>query len=242
MTFVKRVKKAVILAAGRGTRMAALTAETPKPLLEVAGKALIEHVLDRLKVAGLSEFLIVVGYLGERIRERLEEYPARTVFAEQVEINGTGRAALLAEAFADGEPFLLTFGDILAQAADYVTMIDLMEAGTSAVIAAKDCDDPYRGAAIYERRGEVERIVEKPPKGTSSTRWNSAGIYVFGPEVFEQLRVVPLSPRGEYEITSAVQQLVDARRRVRLYGVLDNWMDVGRPEDLAAAAASIDRA
>lgn len=216
--------------------MGGLTAEIPKPLLEAGGKALLVHVLDRLREAGLSEFLIVVGYLGERIRERLEGYGARIEFREQVEINGTGRAALLAEDFAGGEPFLLTFGDILAAPEDYAGMIAMMEDGTAAVIAAKDCDDPYRGAAIYERGRIVERIVEKPPKGTSTTRWNSAGIYVFAPEVFAELRKVPLSPRGEYEITSAVEQLVESGRTVRLWAVRDNWMDVGRPEDLESAA------
>lgn len=215
--------------------MAGLTAATPKPMLPVDGKPMIEHVLDRLGEAGLREFLIVTGYLGEQIREHLSGYGAPVEFREQVEVNGTGRATLLARDFTGADPFLLTFGDILAQAADYRDLIAQLTPETAAVLGVKHCDDPYRGAAVYEKDGVVERIVEKPPCGTSSTPWNSAGLYVFRPVVFEELERVPLSPRGEYEITSAVEQLLAARRTVRMSAVGQQWMDVGLPEDLRRA-------
>src|SRR4029078_13218815 len=116
-------------------------------------------------------------------------------------INGTGCAALLAGEFAAGDRFLLTFGDIICESDDYrgISALDAV-----AVLGVKHVDDPYQGAAVYEHNGVVNRIVEKPPKGTSSTHWNSAGLYTFGPLIFEHLAKLEPSPRGEYELTAAI--------------------------------------
>jgi dTDP-glucose pyrophosphorylase len=87
----------------------------------------------------------------------------------------------------------------------------------------------------------VSLIVEKPPRGTSSTRWNSAGLYAFDPVVFQEAENVPPSPRGEYEITSAIEQLLEHGRAVRMFEITGAWRDVGRPEDLASAADILTR-
>lgn len=235
---MEHVRKAVILAAGKGTRMAGLTAETPKPMLPVAGRPMLEHVIERLRSAGIREFLIVVGYLGERIREHFAQ-DASVQFREQVEVNGTGRAALLGREFVAGEPFLLTFGDILAEPEDYTRLLEKLAPDTVAVLGVKYTKDPYRGAAVYERQGKVERIVEKPPIGSSTTPWNSAGFYAFRPEVFLDLERIPKSPRGEYEITTAIEQLIAAGKVVRMSAAGEGWMDVGLPEDLPAASKMV---
>ncbi|MDX1981896.1 MAG: sugar phosphate nucleotidyltransferase [Bryobacteraceae bacterium] len=229
-----KIHKAVILAAGKGTRMAELTAQAPKPMLVVRGKPILEHVADRLEAAGAARLLVVVGYYGDQIRAFFAGRKSME-FREQQEVNGTATAALLGREFAGPDPFLLTFGDILAAPGDYLRMMALLEDGVAGVLAVKHTEDPYRGAAVYERDGVVRRIVEKPPRGSSTTPWNSAGIYVFRPEVFEELARVPVSPRGEYELTSAVSQMVEAGREVRMCAVSGDWLDVGRPEDLAAA-------
>jgi dTDP-glucose pyrophosphorylase len=100
-------------------------------------------------------------------------------------------------------------------------------------LAVKEVEDPYRGAAVYadaERR--VSRIVEKPPRGESTTHWNSAGIYAFRPSIFEELRQAPKSPRGEYELTSAVAQFIEKGKLLRILPIEGDWRDIGRPEDL----------
>ena len=103
------------------------------------------------------------------------------------------------------------------------------------MFAVKDVDDPYQGAAVYANEGgRITRIVEKPPKGESTTSWNSAGIYAFRPSIFDELQQVPLSPQGEYELTSAVCQLLEKGRNVRLFAIEGAWRDIGRPEDVAA--------
>ncbi|MBI4905052.1 MAG: NTP transferase domain-containing protein [Acidobacteria bacterium] len=229
------IRKAVILAAGKGTRMGDLTRDIPKPMLPVGGKPILEHVLDRLRAAGVGEILLVVGYYGDEIRRHFADYPLPIVFKEQKVVNGTGAAAGLARDFAGRDPFLLTFGDILCSVADYHGLFAALDEAADGVLGAKYVDDPWQGAAIYVEDERVVRVIEKPPRGTSLTHWNSAGLYVFRSVLFDELRTVPLSVRGEYELTSAVEQLIAHGRTLRLYGVQEGWLDVGRPEDLQKA-------
>ena len=233
------MKKAVILAAGRGTRMGELTREIPKPLIPLNGRPMLLHILDRIAAAGVEEVLLVTGYLAEQIEEVASGHGLRVSFRRQETVNGTAKAALLARQWVGEYPFLLTFGDILAEPEHYVGMRESFT-GFDGVLAARYVEDPYQGAAIYvdeERR--VQRIIEKPERGTSTTHWNSAGIYVFSPLVFDELERVPLSARGEYEATSAITQMLDAGRTLKMFALEGTWMDVGRPEDLAAAAEAV---
>lgn len=217
--------------------MGTLTEDLPKPMLPVAGKPMLEHVLDAVRAAGVSEALVVTGYRAEVIEEHFHEYAIPVQFVRQTVVNGTGAAALLAREFVGDGDFLFTFGDVMAAAGDYRGILKRLAEDPEAVAAAgvKRVEDPWQGAAVYERGGLVERIVEKPPRGTSSTHWNSAGLYAFRPAVFDELARIPVSPRGEYELTSAVEQFLAAGRRVVLYALEGEWKDVGRPEDLAAA-------
>ena len=103
-----------------------------------------------------------------------------------------------------------------------------------AVLGVRDVDDPWQGAAVYEAGGTVTRVVEKPPRGTSTTRWNSAGLYAMRPAVFPYLdRLVP-SPRHEYELTSIFEMMLQERVELRISAIEGRWRDVGRPEDLEA--------
>ncbi len=134
---------------------------------------------------------------------------------------------------AGGDAFVLTFGDILCSTEDYRGLMAKLDVAAAGVLGVKYVDDPAPGAAVYEENNRVVRIVEKPPVGTSTTHWNSAGLYAFRPAVFEELAQLPLSPRGEYELTTAVEQLIERDAVVRMYPIEQEWMDVGRPEDLA---------
>ena len=166
--------KAIILAAGRGTRMGSLTADIPKPMLEAAGKPLLEHILDRTRDAGITRVLLVVGYKREVIQEHFAGYDLDIEYVVQEKLEGTGRAVALGRQFAGPDCCLVTFGDIVCEPADYQGIIARHENG-SGVLGAKWVEDPYQGAAIYEENGVVREIIEKPPKGTSTTHWNSAG-------------------------------------------------------------------
>ena len=226
-----------MLAAGRGTRMKHLTEDRPKPMLAVGGKPILEHVLGRLRQAGFAETLIVTGYRGRMIEEHFRGYPMRIVYRVQETLDGTGSAARLAHEFVGSDNFLLTFGDILVSAADYAGVAASLELdpSTEAVLGVKWVDDPWQGAAVYEQGGMVCRIVEKPARGTSATHWNSAGLYAFRPSIFDELETIPKSPRGEYELPTAIEQMLARGARVRIYAIQGAWRDVGRPEDLPAA-------
>jgi NDP-sugar pyrophosphorylase family protein len=231
------VWKAVVLAAGRGTRMKQLTDDRPKPMLPIGGKPILEHMLDRLRAAGFTETLIVTGYRGEMIEEHFRHYPMQLVYRVQETLDGTGGAARLACDFVGGDNFLLTFGDILVNAEDYAGIAARLEsdAQTEAVAGVKWVDDPWQGAAVYEQDGMVSRMVEKPPQGTSTTHWNSAGLYAFRASIFDELASTPKSPRGEYELPTAVEQLLARGARVRVCPIEGAWRDVGRPEDIPEA-------
>jgi len=229
--------KAVILAAGRGTRMGALTEEMPKPMLPVAGKPILEHIMDRLREAGFRRVLVVTGYREELIRDHFRGYRLEIEYRRQEQVNGTATAALLGRDFAGSDGFLLTHGDILAEAADYECLGALLERGEGfdGGLGVIRVDDPWRGAAVYVKDGYISRIVEKPPRGASTTNWNSAGLYCFRPVVFDFLEAVRPSPRGEYELTTAIEQMIAAEHRLGIHVLSGIWRDVGRPEDIAAA-------
>jgi dTDP-glucose pyrophosphorylase len=230
------VERAVLLAAGRGTRMGSITQEIPKPLLPVRGKPLIELITDRLAEAGIRRFLIVIGFQGDLIERHFSKWHLPVEFRVQNPVDGTGSAAALAREFVGNEPFLLSFGDCLCEAAEYVRIRSILSEHptTAAVLAAKDIEDPWQGAAIYEEAGRITRIIEKPPKGTSRTRWGSAGFYGFRPVIFEYLAKLMPSVRNEYEITSAFEMMLADGLELRISPVEGAWRDVGRPEDLAA--------
>ena len=217
--------------------MGSLTDELPKPMLPLAGKPMIEHILDRLREAGITDAFIVTGYRAETIEQHLRDYPMDLRFTRQQTINGTGTAALLAREFVGADPFLLTFGDIICEPDDYRGIVAMDAVG---VLGVKHVDDPYQGAAVYEQGGVVTRIVEKPPKGTSTTHWNSAGLYTFRPVIFEHLAKLEPSPRGEYELTTAIANLIASGESVMMYPIKGGWRDVGRPEDLTAAEQLVD--
>ncbi|MDE0124185.1 MAG: sugar phosphate nucleotidyltransferase [Bryobacterales bacterium] len=230
-------RKAVVLAAGRGTRMKSLTDDCPKPMLPLAGRPMLAHQMDRFASAGIERVCIVVGYRAEMIRQYFREHPPAGVeidYALQPVPNGTGSAALLTREFVSESPFLLTFGDILVDPQAYEKLYELSP-GSEIVLALATIDDPYRGGAVYVEGERVVRIVEKPPKGTSTTNFVSAGIYLFRPEIFNRLSELTPSVRGEYDLTDAIHATVRAGKIVRYFEVPGFWRDIGRPEDLGPA-------
>jgi dTDP-glucose pyrophosphorylase len=230
------IRQAVILAAGRGTRMGNMTDEIPKPMLPVRGRPILEYIVERLAAAGVKRFLIVVGYRHEVIENHFAKWPLAIEFCLQQPVNGTGSAVRLAHTFAANEPFLLTWGDILCDTTEYTRCFEIFaeNPAAAAIVAVKAVDDPWQGAAVYEDHGRIQRIIEKPPKGTSTTHWNSAGFYVFRPIIFDYLARLKPSPRNEYELTSAVEAMLEDGLDLRISPVQGDWRDVGRPEDLAA--------
>jgi NDP-sugar pyrophosphorylase family protein len=213
-----------------------MTARMPKAMLPVRGRPMLEHVLEGLAAAGIVEVFLVVGYRREMVEAHFRDWRLPIEFHVQQVLNGTGGAARLARGFAGCEPFLLTFGDILCEPPAYIRCMQVLQEHprTAAVLGVRDVDDPWQGAAVYEHNGRVTRVIEKPARGTSTTRWNSAGLYAMRPVVFPYLERLAPSPRNEYELTSIFEMMLQEGVEVRISPIEGRWRDVGRPEDLEA--------
>jgi NDP-sugar pyrophosphorylase family protein len=243
------IRHAVVLAAGKGSRMGSITDEIPKPMLLVKGKPMLEHILERLAAAGVENFFVVVGYRHEVIEQYFRAWQSRQApvhgelkiaFRVQDPVDGTGSATRLAKEFAGNDSFLLTYADILVDPPEYLRCGTILQQhpATAAVLAVKAVDDPWQGAAVYEEQGRIKNIIEKPPKGTSTTHWSSAGFYAFRPILFHYLERLQPSPRNEYELTSALDMVLEDSLELRISPIEGSWRDVGRPEDLLAVNAA----
>ncbi|MFW6318021.1 MAG: bifunctional sugar-1-phosphate nucleotidylyltransferase/acetyltransferase [Halorubrum sp.] len=220
----------VVLAAGRGTRMRPLTDRRPKPLLPVGDRSLLERVFDAARDA-VDEFVVVTGYRGEAIREAIgESYRERPVhYVEQAEALGTAHAVAQAEPVVDDD-FLVLNGDVVVDASLPRALAD---AGAPA-IAATEVDDPRAyGVLSTAADGSLADIVEKPDD--PPTNLANVGCYAFEPEVFEYIDRTPESERGEYEITTTIDLMLDADGRIDVAQYDGTWLDVGRPWELLAA-------
>ncbi len=234
------IRTAVLLAAGRGTRMGDLTAATPKPLLPLQGMPILEHILRSMRDAGIERFVVVTGYLADRIEEYFGNgagLDVRIDYRRQRDPSGTAAALRLTRDIVESEPFALSWGDILVEPETYARLTaTYRERPVAGLVAVNDVDDPWRGAAVYfdaDRR--IREIVEKPPRGTSNTRWNNAGIFALDPIVFAYIERLPRSERGEFELPQAFATMIAEGHDLRALPVRGYWSDLGTPEDLYAA-------
>src|SRR5712692_3380741 len=123
-----KIDKAVLLAAGRGTRMRELTTYLPKPLIEVRGKPVLQHIVEGLRDAGVRQFLIIVGYRADAVQNFFGDgsrYKIDIQYATQAVQDGTGRIVNFAQNFAGSLPFVLSYGDIFVDPANYRRIVDL---------------------------------------------------------------------------------------------------------------------
>lgn len=232
------VTKAVLLAAGRGTRMRELTNEVPKPMLPVHGRPILAHIVEGLRAAGVAEVLIVVGWRAEVVRGYFGAGANAGVAVHYVTQNtqdGTGRVVELARDFVGADGFVLSYGDILIEPANY-RVLATPAAGDEAIVSVKRNEDVSKGGAVFvNERMELTDLREKPGPGEPTSPWYNAGVYFFRPSIFEWTARLQKSPRGEYELTDAIRDLARSGRGVvRAYELAGAWADVRDPEVLAS--------
>lgn len=226
-------RKGVILAAGMGTRLRPLTEKIPKPLIEIGGRPFLAYLLDRYRFAGCDEVLIIVGHLGDQIVRRCgaKAFGLNLHYAWQDIQTGTAHALLLAKPFAKDEPFMMSWGDIVAAPENYTLLWERYEQGDcSAVMLVNWMDDVSPGADVTLDYELVIDIVEKPPAPKAG--WNQTGIFVLSPRIFSYLRQVQPSPRGEYEFTDALRLMLQAGEKVVAIPVQDYRYELGTWEQL----------
>lgn len=233
-----RIDQAVILAAGRGTRMREMTAALPKPMLEVRGKPVLRHIIDGLRAAGVRRFLVVIGYRGDVVRNHFGD---EVEYATQMVQDGTGRVVDLARDFVGDAPFILSYGDILVDPANYARVVDLAD-DVDSIVTVKRGEDVSKGGAVFvNEQMELVDLREKTKPGELASPWYNAGVYAFRPNIFEFTAKLQPSPRGEYELTDAIRDLARSGEKVRVLELTGAWADVRDPEVLATLNARTTR-
>jgi dTDP-glucose pyrophosphorylase len=229
------VKKAMLLAAGRGTRMRELTDDLPKPMIPVRGKPILQYIVEGLRDAGVEQFLIVVGYRKEVVTDFFgdgSKFGVQVSYETQVVQDGTGRVVELGKSFAGNDPFVLSYGDILVDPANYKRLAS--PGPEEAIISIKRNEDVSKGGAVFvNNRFELTDLREKPKPGEPTSPWYNAGIYTFRPSIFEFTAKLERSPRGEYELTDAIRALAHSGKVVQAFELTGDWADVRDPEVLA---------
>lgn len=243
--------KAVILAAGKGTRMRDLTAETPKPMLKVQDKPILQHIVEGLVAVGVKDVCIITGWKAEVIEGHFGDgsnFNARIAYARQEVQDGTGKAPELAKDFVGDDPFILTYGDILVKGETYGDMVNRFgEADFGGLVTVTEGEDVKKGGVLlFNDDFTLHSLVEKPSdeqiaelktKGLlkeGAPAWYNAGIYIFKPVLFEYTARLEKSPRGEYELTDAITALVENGHAIAGLKIAGRWVDVRDPDVLAS--------
>jgi glucose-1-phosphate thymidylyltransferase len=222
--------RAIIPVAGVGSRLRPHTYSLPKVLLNVAGKPIIGHILDKIIADGFDSATIIVGYLGEKIMEYVRQnYTINIEFLEQEERKGLAHAISLARHHLTGDPVLIILGDTIFD----VDLKPVLQ-GNATSIGVKYVEDPRRFGIAEVGNGSVTRLVEKPEKPTSNLA--IVGLYwVRNPKLLdtciEDLFRKGVKTRGEFQLTDALQLMVERGERITTFPV-EGWYDCGKPETL----------
>jgi len=236
--------KAVVLAAGEGTRLRPLTEDKPKAMVEVAGKPILTHCFEQLVELGADELLVVVGYKKEVIVSHYDdEFDGVPItYTHQRDPQGLAHALLTVEEHVDDD-FMLMLGDNIFEANldDVVNRQRESRADAAFLVEEVPWEDASRyGVCDTNKYGEIVEVVEKPDDPPSNLVMT--GFYTFTPAIFHACHLVQPSDRGEYEISDAIDLLIHSGRTIDAIR-MDGWRtDVGYPEDRDEAERRIQGA
>ena len=230
--------KALILAAGKGTRLRPLTNTIPKHLLPAGDKPILFRVLDYIEEAGIKDIGIVVSpdsgpYLEEAIGTG-SGWGGKITFIVQAQPLGLAHAVKVAQGFLGDSPFLMLLGDNLFQGGVMDFLTDFQTSSSDASILLKEVADPRAfGVAELDASGRVVHMAEKPKKPRSNLA--IIGVYLFTAEIHKAIAQTKPSWRGELEITDAIQKLLEMGREIRSHILKGWWLDIGSNDGLIEA-------
>ena len=239
--------------------MGDLTDEVPKPMLPVEGRPILEHIITGLRESGITDFCLITGWKAEVIESHFgdgADLGVRISYVRQVVQDGTGKAPELAREFVDGNPFLLTYGDILVKPETYAQMIGCWGDGEFAgLVTVTGSEDVTKGGLFFfDAAFSLEHLVEKPSANQlaelredgwlkeGEPAWYNAGIYIFQPALFTHTARLEKSPRGEYELTDALTAMLAVGDTLAGLAIEDRWVDVRDPEVLSGLQSSDEQA
>jgi glucose-1-phosphate thymidylyltransferase len=223
--------RAIIPVAGIGSRLKPHTYSTPKVLLNVGGKPIIAHILDKLLEEGIDKATFVIGYLGDVIKEYIEKtFPQmKSSFIEQESMEGLGHAIYTAIPTFDDEEIFIILGDTIFD----VDLKHVFKSKTSA-LGVKEVDDPRRFGVAVLKNNFVEKLVEKPQTPVSNLAL--VGLYYVSHKIalidaLNELVKKDIRTKGELQLTDALQIMIDNGEKVTTFPV-EGWYDCGKPETL----------
>jgi glucose-1-phosphate thymidylyltransferase len=222
--------RAIIPVAGVGSRLRPYTFTVPKVLLNVAGKPIIGHILDKIIEAGFDEATIIIGYLGEMIKEYvLANYKIKVDFIEQEERLGLGHAIYISRNTFSNNPILIILGDTIFDV-DLKSMVK----NEQTQIGVKHVDDPRRFGVAETQNGQITHLVEKPEVPKSNLAL--VGLYyITQPQILvdclKEMIQKNTRTKGEFQLTDALQMMLDHGERMKTFPI-EGWFDCGKPETL----------
>lgn len=228
------ITKACILVAGMGTRLQPLTDTKPKPLIPLLNKPMLDYMIESLSSNGINEILLIVGYKKDQVQQYYHDgskFKVNITYKEQKEFLGTGHATNIAKEFAQNDPFLLIYGDLFIDLHIITKLLrDYSKNPAHGALIARKVDDPTKyGILEISQDGFLKQIIEKP-KDNSFGNLINAGIYVLPPKIFPILEKISKSPRGEYELTDAITNLITEGTNFQVVDISDYyWSDLGHP-------------
>jgi glucose-1-phosphate thymidylyltransferase len=223
--------KAIIPVAGVGSRLRPHTFSQPKVLLNVAGKPIIGHIMDKLIESGIEEAVIIVGYLGEMIEEYLKaNYPIKLTFVTQSEQLGLAHAIHMCRSHVDEqEPLFIILGDTIFD----VDLMPVLNGGVS-TLGVREVADPRRFGVAVTEGSSIVRLVEKPDQPVSNLA--IVGLYFLrhAGSLFNSIDYIidgDIRTKGEFQLTDALQHMIDGGEKFTTFPV-QGWYDCGKPETL----------
>ena len=229
--------KGIILHGGHGTRLRPLTHTGPKQLLPIANKPMSQYCLESLVDAGISEIAIIIGGIGSnKVQEYYgngEKFGAKITYVNQDYPRGIAHAINLCKEFIGNDKFVVFLGDniIKKSIADYVSRFEQSDASASILLC--EVSNPTQFGIADVKDGIIKKIMEKPKD--PPTNLAVTGIYLLTPTIFDIIDRLKPSWRNEYEITDALQMLLEENHKIIYDMVTDYWKDTGTPHDIIHA-------